>query len=386
MPTMLDRLLAGKIVLPPWFKPSTAEDHRKSELHWKQKIGTPPVICIDNVTEYLYAVSPKEIWDLQSDFPNVAPPFPEFWIETVRPSQIRSGDTIKEATYPKRWGWHFDAQDKSSWKQSAFNDIRDEAARNEVIARLEEFLLRENPKFSERIRGKTRIAVERGYNSDQFRKSLDDSEFYIYQCNLALHEFRSKGEQVGSALSELPDDGWMVTASLFWDDPRTGFCGPITIIGFEVSADGKMGPRLQYFTPSRTGQAVPDSLNEAGGFLWSALLALSFMHCRNVKVETHEPDAKHARAWVKQHRHPLTRYHTLIIDPMREVLRREGGAERVGLQKALHICRGHFRTYTEEKPMFGRYVGTVWTPSHVRGTTEAGQVVKDYRVKAPAVA
>lgn len=60
-------------------------------------------------------------------------------------------------------------------------------------------------------------------------------------------------------------------------------------------------------------------------------------------------------------------------------------AGKIGLRKALHLVRGHFATYTPDKPLFGRITGTVWKPSHVRGDAAEGIVAKDYRVKAPAV-
>jgi hypothetical protein len=115
-----------------------------------------------------------------------------------------------------------------------------------------------------------------------------------------------------------------------------------------------------------------------------ALMTLSFMNCKNVvrtdATDTEGPSDK----WLRRQKQPKLRYHVLQIDPMKEVLRREGGSESNGLKKALHICRGHFATYTEEKPLFGRSTGTFWKPAHVRGTEKAGVVVKDYAVNVPA--
>jgi hypothetical protein len=47
----------------------------------------------------------------------------------------------------------------------------------------------------------------------------------------------------------------------------------------------------------------------------------------------------------------------------------------------LHICRGHFKTFTEEARLFGKYTGTYWWPAHVRGSVDEGVVEKDYRVR-----
>lgn len=112
-------------------------------------------------------------------------------------------------------------------------------------------------------------------------------------------------------------------------------------------------------------------------------LALSFMHCKNVSQRGVEQGSFERQVWRKKHGRPLVRYHVLDIDPMRKVLNSEGGAQEAGLKKALHICRGHFATYTAEKPLFGNVTGTFWKPQHVRGNAKRGAVVKDYRVKAP---
>ena len=113
------------------------------------------------------------------------------------------------------------------------------------------------------------------------------------------------------------------------------------------------------------------------------LLALSFMHCKNVaRREVVQPPTL-SKKWAKKHGRPLVRYHVLDIDPMKKVLREEGGADHTGIKRALHICRGHFATYTDEAPLFGRTTGTFWKSQHVRGSLSEGAVVKDYNVKAP---
>lgn len=117
-----------------------------------------------------------------------------------------------------------------------------------------------------------------------------------------------------------------------------------------------------------------------GTLLHIPLLAMSFASCKNVvRYDTTEQEGPPAK-WLKRQKQPKLRYHVLDINPMKEVLRTEGGSEVHGLKKALHICRGHFATYTAEKPLFGNIVGTVWKPAHVRGDIKQGAVVKDYSV------
>src|SRR6266567_1480451 len=85
------------------------------------------------------------------------------------------------------------------------------------------------------------------------------------------------------------------------------------------------------------------------------------------------------REYWQEHK-PVFTFHTIDIEPSKQVLRTEGHISENGLARALHICRGHFAHYTAEKPLFGKYTGTFYRPMHIRGTAEQGISVKDYRV------
>lgn len=123
------------------------------------------------------------------------------------------------------------------------------------------------------------------------------------------------------------------------------------------------------------------------GFVFGAVtlmrpmwLALSLMHCRNVEiVEQHPPRHERRRAERNKEKPPV-RYSTVNITPMRKVLATEGRSGEVGLRKALHICRGHFKHF-DEKPLFGRVRGTFWWGSMVRGDARHGRNIHDYKVK-----
>jgi hypothetical protein len=66
---------------------------------------------------------------------------------------------------------------------------------------------------------------------------------------------------------------------------------------------------------------------------------------------------------------------------MRRVLSRDGQAEATGLRHALHICRGHFKIFTEEARLFGKHTGMYWWAEQLRGDRRHGVIVKDYRIK-----
>ncbi len=116
------------------------------------------------------------------------------------------------------------------------------------------------------------------------------------------------------------------------------------------------------------------------------LMAIGFTHCKNVEmVDAPETPYKVRRKQELKLGHPLVRVKELIIDPSRVQRRvdRTGMTSRDDMkhQKALHIARGHFAHYTDDRPLFGKYTGTFWRPAHVRGSADVGTVYKDYVVK-----
>lgn len=112
--------------------------------------------------------------------------------------------------------------------------------------------------------------------------------------------------------------------------------------------------------------------------------AFAMCHCRNVRVSG--DNGEHARAANKSNpRDPRNRgiqWRVLRIPSAKSG--GHGGQDPEAVKRALHICRGHFATYTEDRPLFGRHVGRFWHPQHVRGKAEHGEVRKGYAV-GPAV-
>lgn len=112
------------------------------------------------------------------------------------------------------------------------------------------------------------------------------------------------------------------------------------------------------------------------------VLALNFLHCKNVFTQENHISEKLVKANLKRGkpRPYFEKYYTLQIEPMKKILNTEGQAQSVGLKKAFHICRGHFKTY-DANPLFGKVKGTFWTPAHVKGSIEKGVIKKDYKIK-----
>lgn len=192
--------------------------------------------------------------------------------------------------------------------------------------------------------------------------------------------------------SDSDPDGWRWSLEAFiYLEVDRKVCGPFFCWRIFVSADGHLIkedlelPKCRMFEDFQepSWEQLNVTLNwQAREMLRPALLALGFMHCKNVIQETHIPLSKSRKQRRKDGTSKAT-YRTLDIEAMRRTLRVDGGVELNGLGSALHICRGHFKTFSPEAPLMGKGIGTYWWPSHVRGNKDRGQVLKDYRVMPP---
>lgn len=107
--------------------------------------------------------------------------------------------------------------------------------------------------------------------------------------------------------------------------------------------------------------------------------AISLMHCKNVELSDEPPAPKLSKKWEKRHGRPQVTVKTLMIEPMRKNLDTEGRAGVVGIKRAMHICRGHFKDY-RQSGLFGKHKDIFWWDAYVRGDGGSGEVVKDYAV------
>lgn len=113
-------------------------------------------------------------------------------------------------------------------------------------------------------------------------------------------------------------------------------------------------------------------------FAHVVMFAFSLANCKNIVAEQQRGYYRPPGA-SKAHK-KFYRYHVLKIDGSHTGTREGKGGHR---DTPMHICRGHFKRFTEEKPLFGRLTGLYWWPMHVRGSVKHGVVDKDYAL-APA--
>lgn len=111
-------------------------------------------------------------------------------------------------------------------------------------------------------------------------------------------------------------------------------------------------------------------------------MALRLLNCKNIVSEDITPmrrvRKKKKKVLVPSKRKFSYKVLNLVLPSKRK---KSHIGEDTNTHKRVHFCRGHFKTYTEDSALFGKYVGTYWWANHVRGTPAEGMVVKDYKVK-----
>lgn len=344
-------------------------------------------LVVDNVTKYIYEVCEQETWS-GDDYPNCAPPYPTFWMETRAPTYMRSGTTVRPWEAQHAWGALFIASDIPS----DLATILDTPASH---TRLRE-MLHTTWQGIERLFAAQHIPLPRtAPRSDAegrawFAALPAECQYQIQQYVMVHHALE------GLDLNTVNAHGarWHYQIIPFMQLAGHDVVrGPL---GFGVALVTQEGRLLAQPTIDGREQCVQWGIKDGevlaaehgrqfAGFLNVLLipmwLALSFLHCKNVTL-THE-DPCHSRKPPKPgERCRRLHYHVLNIQPMQEVLRSEGKSSTTGLKHALSICRGHFKNY-HERGLFGRYKGMYWWGSHIRGRSDHGVTVKDYAIQGP---
>src|SRR5215471_15799613 len=318
MARMIDQIRAGGKLAAPWFvAPNYAHTWRTHTGKIVDLLKDPamPVLVIDNVSEYYYQGTDQEFWDLTRDFPNLAPPYERMWFESRMQRKIHS-------------------------KECGDTDVTDIVGKE---ARVGVFIQAVDPANAR--------MEDTGMPPDLEDLEIRAKAKWFLWCELFINYDLGMDREHG------------VIAQ--------GSHGSIFMAVDEHGAIVRR-PWIQSYLPSDADQTVAEPLKGLMNWLHPAFLAISFLHCKNVRMEDHAMDKPLAKKFRLKHNCEPVKWKTLVIEPLREILRGEGRSGQVGLAKAMHICRGHFRDYREGAGLFGKYHQVVWHPSIVRGSKGKG--------------
>jgi hypothetical protein len=284
----------------------------------KALLAEAQIFDITNVSDYFYA-SDKG-WNIE-EFTNLAPLFGNFWMEINRPKLRRTRADDSPRVIARSVGVFFQAFEKE--------------------------------------------AMEKEHNDHAA----------IYCANVGQERYDAAR--------------WICQAQIFieWPDENV-LVGPCGVWHYAVEKD----LRVRYVEPHnytddpRIIEKWEEVIPALQPVLWACFLAQWLLHCHNVVQVVHDPTVevpKLARANAKRGR-PMLTFKTLAIEPMKKLIRQAGGENERGepqYSQAQHVIRGHTKTYTKERPLFGKHAGTWFWSDHDAGTDKGRAVQKDYKVK-----
>lgn len=147
-----------------------------------------------------------------------------------------------------------------------------------------------------------------------------------------------------------------------------------------INQDDSIEETLAY-DPEAISKGLMQGLSEN---LSIAYLALGWMNCRNVELVDVQPSAWRLRKRRQKGNFLGMEYKKIILDGRsRRSLTSNQEAEK--RHQRLHVVRGHFKTYTAEKPLMGKLVGQYWWHQQTRGDADLGVIHHEYEVKQGAV-
>lgn len=290
------------------------------------------VLNVNNVEDYTF--EHKLLFDAWKDFPCIEPQFDAMFIECNRPKQ----DLYLKAGI------------------SAYGALLSRVEANERNVRLIKSDLAE---MYGRIQG---VDGVRSFVNDVINSQL--------KAGCTTYVLAMVFTQIGTQIAQ----GFTHLIPL---DERGAYVKGLSLnFGINPSAFGFHNNEV---TPSEVGGKADLLDTFPYTMLCTLLMGVSFLHCKNVRTSEHVPSAEQFKHFEKRFRVPMVTYKTLRIVGVGEAESdTDSQTTSSNIQRSMHIVRGHFSTYTEDRPLFGKYAGTFWIPAHIRGNQDKGIVTKDY--------
>lgn len=275
-------------------------------------------VDLNPIARWFYEENPKDVYTISEDFPHLTSPFNTCWLEYKYPPRINNEGVIEEVP---------------------LSGIRDPR----IGILINQFEVPEEDDGHDYIQGRI---------LERYMK-----EMCLVPVTIPPHVCRE------ARLDGRPAR-WIWTAMTILSDKEA--YAQVSATGMYLDGLGGM-------------IGLPISISQlegfpASSFLYCTMFALNLMHCKNVEtIRAPEPSKKAKKR--QRERGMQVRYSTIHIDGMSKRYRTHG---RRGQGVALHLRRGHFRTYTEDAPLFGKWTGTWWWSPTLVGNKQHGVIKSEH--------
>lgn len=151
-----------------------------------------------------------------------------------------------------------------------------------------------------------------------------------------------------------------------------------------VTKDGEWVTSLLDFPENSVfirGLGVDAARDELTAMHKPVMLAVGLANCKNIAVDDMATRKERKSRRASKQRFSGTEYKVIRL-PGAPSNRIDGNVP-TNRESRLHTVRGHFKTYTDENPLFGRLTGTWWWPPTARGNKKNGEIISSYKQSVP---
>jgi len=210
--------------------------------------------------------------------------------------------------------------------------------------------------------------VDQEAASEVFGSPLDMHDIGVLVSTTPIDEISPGGQSSAVGAEHI------LTAEVFFKR-QSGYSdvGILASVEMAVDDDGKWLQskivHMHGFTEDQMRRMYPI-------FMEPVVMAIALMNCKNVFTESvpHQRTPKKS----KPEKIPRLEFHTIKLPTPRG----GGGSSASGdpTERAHHLVRGHFKTYTPDSPLMGHVTGTYWWGWQARGSKKNGIIKSDYIV------
>jgi len=157
---------------------------------------------------------------------------------------------------------------------------------------------------------------------------------------------------------------------------------PLVYAGGKVETFYNDYKRMNSFSMSDKDSNVNLSETEESSMFVHYYTSLEFFHCKNVKIVSQPVPDRLKKSQIKKHGRAKLDSNIIKVYPYvfsKDKSKREISFDDFTMKNNTYFTRGHFRTYTEQAKLFGRFTGTFFISPHWRGK-HSDETPKDYEL------
>ena len=188
----------------------------------------------------------------------------------------------------------------------------------------------------------------------------------------------------------MPDESTRICNDMFYMERSKSFLGQTR--EFVQTAKTRQGAKVLCFqmendTIGAGFTEVRDDPDAMFTAISGMLYCIGLMNCRNIDTVIVVPPKGLSKKFKKKSGRPLLKYRVITVEQsdsgkVKTIRGRKHQDDRMIAESEMpqHIVRGHFKTYSKDRPLFGKYSGTWWWHHATKGAKSQGEIVHEYEV------